>query len=146
MPGEFNGPVVGTIHENGEITPAKVRTPQRRAYADEEVMYMQIPVHALAEYLSALSPTQMKIIDVVLADYREGQPWARMTATEIATEAGLTSKNFYRAIAPLRKAGILLRSSSTMWQINPHVGWRGSRKVWADARRITPKPNMEELR
>lgn len=144
MTERFRGPVVAEVHEDGEITYLEEDKPKKRR-KPSGLVYMQIPLGIVASVLGKISPTQARIVDVVLSDYRDGQPWARMTGTELATEVGVTVSNFYKAQAPLRKAGILLRPSSTMWQINPRVGWRGSRASWEQALKIAPELKTEAL-
>lgn len=146
MPEDFRGPQVAVITEDGQINYLESTPPRRRVHREEELVYMQVPLGALGGTLAQLSPTQLRIIDTILSDYRDKQPWARMTATELAVETGISVKNLYKAIAPLRRTNVVLRPSSTMWQVNPHVGWRGSRKSWMQAMSITPEPDMGALR
>lgn len=142
----FNGPVTDVIHENGVIEPVAPKLKRRRAPGADMLAYSLVPCGSIAGVLSRLSPMQLRIVDAILADYRQGQPWARMTAAELAVESNTTEKGFYRALAPLRRAGIVIRSSSTMWQVNPHVGWRGSRESWEAALKATSTPELEALR
>lgn len=106
---------------------------------------MLIELTASVEIMPLLTPLQTKIVGVILSDYREGEPWARMTAAELASEVGVASPNLYRAIKPLRAARLLNRPSSTVWQISPHLGWRGTRKQWTTALASAPRPNLEAL-
>lgn len=92
-----------------------------------------------------LSPTQHRILGIILADYRDGQPWARYTAAEMCRELELAPPNFYRALKPLREAGLVIKQSTTMWQVNPHYGWHGSRAAWEKARRETPIYDISKL-
>lgn len=93
-----------------------------------------------------LNPTQHRIVALILGDYRDGEPWARFTAAELCRELDVAPPNFYRALKPLRESGMVIKVSSTLWQVNPHYGWRGSRKGWEAAIRKTSAPNLEILR
>lgn len=101
-----------------------------------------IEVNLALEVNPLLNPTQHRIIALILGDYREDAPWARYTAADICRELGLAAPNFYRALKPLRDSGLVIKRSSTTWQVNPHYGWRGARKSWEAARREIDPPDL----
>lgn len=143
MKGEnWLGPVIGHVHENGEIVDLVGDSP-RRSRRKRELRYMLIEQEAGVQIMPRLSPLQTKIVYTILADYREGAPWARMTAAELGREVGVIPQHFYRALKPLTRSGIVLRPSKTMWQVNPHIGWHGARRQWIEATAIVAAPNME---
>lgn len=122
--------------------PAKGR---RRHYTGEGLLYIMFEISLALEVAPLLTPTQHKIVALILSDYREDAPWARLTAAEMCTELDLASPNFYRALKPLRESGLVIKRSSTMWQVNPHYGWRGSKKAWESARKKIDPPDLAIL-
>lgn len=105
-----------------------------------------LEINLALEVNPLLNPTQHRIVALILSDYRDGEPWARYTAAEICRELDLAPPNFYRALKPLRESGLVIKRSSTMWQVSPHYGWRGSRKSWEAAVRETEAPDLSVLR
>lgn len=141
----IHGPAVASIMADGEVIyhPEKKKRAHR---GSEGMVYLVIELNAAADIMPLLTPTQHKIIALILSDYRDDAPWARMTAREIAQQIGVTEKYLYRALTPLRRANLVLKHSQTMWQVSPHYGWRGSRKNWKLAMAEAPAIDLEALR
>lgn len=141
------GPVISRVHANGEIVDVVDDTPRRRLTTRAEgVRYVLIEIDAVSDILSRLSPLQTRIVGMILADYRDGEPWAKMTVSDLARELDVPLQNVYRALKPLIAANIVTRPTKTLWQVNPHLGWRGSRKMWESVLKNTPRPDLEALR
>lgn len=104
---------------------------QLRGSESKALHYVLLDDKFVVDILPLLGSTQTRIVMEILRGYREGEPWARFTAAELHKGVlGIESSNFYRALGPLRAANIVYRPSRTTWQINPRVGWRGSRREW----------------
>lgn len=139
------GPVAGVYFESGE-TEALDQKKRRRVQTNAGgVRYIMLEMNLALEINPLLTPTQHRIVALILGDYREDAPWARFTATEICELLDIAQPNFYRAVKPLRDAGLVIKQSTTMWQVNPHYGWRGSRKSWEAAMKAVKPPNLEVL-
>ena len=118
---------------------------KRHRRGTEGLRFLMIDDVAAGEVNPLLSPNQHRIIAHILSDYRVGEPWARKTVADMCREMEMASPNFYRAVKPLRDAGLVIKVSSTVWQINPHYGWRGSKKDWELARKETKKYDLSKF-
>lgn len=135
------------VYANGEIRDLKPSKQRRRGHdITEEVRYVMWDITFAPEVIPLLNPTQHRIILLILSDYRENEPWARMTASEMGERLGIASPNLYRALKPLRASGLVIRKSSTVWQVSPHYGWRGSRQQWEKARKTAAAIDLEKLK
>lgn len=105
-----------------------------------------VELGAYDEIIPHLTQRQRRILEAILSDYREGEPWARMTVAGLAESAKISTKQTYEIVKPLKEAGLILRASRDTWQVNPHYGWRGSKKSWMDALAIVDPPDMEKLK
>lgn len=139
------GPVVGRVFANGEIVEDDDASPRRRAKREGGPMYVMLELDAAERILPALSPTQIAILNAILADYREGEPWCRASAADLADRIGVKVPNLYRSLRGLQASGLVSRVDSTTWQVSPHYGWRGTRKSWAEALSAAEYPDLEAL-
>lgn len=134
------------MYANGEIEDLDEGPRRRLRINDSGVIYVSIAINASIDILPMLSPLQTKIVMILLADYRDGEPWARMTAAEIGREAGVVSQALYRALTPLVDAQVIFKINRTTWRVNPRLGWRGSRKQWDVQYKQAPLIRPEKLK
>lgn len=115
--------------------------PRRRPANTGKPVYVMIHLDAAVLAPLALSTTQVAILNMILTDYRQDEPYAiGLRVTDIAERLTLTRQAAHRAVKDLMDRNFLYRPDSSTWVVNPHYGWRGSKVKWAAQLEIAEEP------
>jgi hypothetical protein len=134
-----HGPMVQKVFADGST--AKITPPRRRAPSSTEgPAYIMLDMVTAVTLPDRLTRTEQKVMAVVLGEYRLGEPFCLLTASDIALRAGLSRQNCAKAMKNLIEGEWLKKISAKCWRVNSHYGWRGNREEWENMRKTEEPP------
>lgn len=137
------GPVTGKVYADG--TQVAVNQPRRRMpNIKEGAPYIMLDMIVAVRAPMLLTRTEQVILNVMLGEYRLGEPYCRLNQAQIADRAQIKRPNISAALKRLVEDEWVFKISSTCWYVNPHYGYRGSRADWHELRRQTNPPKTND--
>jgi hypothetical protein len=134
-----HGPMVEKVLADG--TRVKVSPPRRRTPSSVDgPAYIMLDMDTAVTVPDRLNRTQQKIMNVVLSEYRLGEPYCLLTASDIALRAGISRQNCAKAMKELVEGAWLFKISPKCWRVNAHYGHRGNREQWQEMKRMEEPP------
>lgn len=112
--------------------------------ATEGAPYIMLDMIVATRAPMMLTRTEQVILNVMLAEYRLGEPYCLLTQAKIAERAGIKRQNISTAMKRLLDDRWVFKVSPTCWYVNPHYGYRGSRADWNALRRQTDPPTVHD--
>lgn len=93
-------------------------------------MYMLIDADEKREAFEVLTPTQLRVLDTILAETEPSNGECRLDVTSIAEKTGIHRSKVSPAISVLLKREYLARPRRGAFVVNPWYGYKGSAEDW----------------
>ena len=135
------GNPIGVIYGDGTIEEIAIARARRRRERRAAVSFVMMEETAATVAPSALTPSQVRILNYLLSVYQEENQMSVMSQADLSRDLRLEKSNLRRALKDLIDRKFLYKIGPQAWMVTPHYGFRGKTTLWRQLLDRYPEPD-----